>query len=72
MINANNKTTRLLGIASPDTDDPSTFPDTIKDARELKGRRIIKTHLSEKMIPSDIMQRKAKVKKVLIGFCNTD
>ena len=39
---------------SPDTDDPSTFPDTIAAARDLEGRRIIKTHLSVDMLPSGL------------------
>ncbi len=51
----------LLAISSPDMDDPSTFPDTIKAAAELEGRRIIKTHLSVDMLPGGIMEKKAKV-----------
>lgn len=52
---------RLLGISSPDTDDPITHPDTLKATSDLEGRRIVKTHLSVDMLPTGVWEKKAKV-----------
>ncbi len=51
----------MVGIWSPDTDDPSTVQDTIKQAEDIQGQRLLKTHLSADMLPKQIMEKKSKV-----------
>ena len=55
------KCLRIPGIWSPDSSEVPEEEDTIRQANQAEGQRILKTHLSLDMLPNQLMQKKAKV-----------
>lgn len=50
----------MAAIWSPDSVEPGEAENSIKQANEMKGQRILKTHLSVDMLPKQVMEKKAK------------
>ncbi len=57
----------MTGIWSPD-DNSEDKDDTIKQAEDMVGQRILKTHLSVDMLPNQIMEKKSKVDPLRSGL----